>query len=192
MPPSAPDEITQLLDAWNKGNEQALNELVALVYDDMRRIARRHLRHRPAENFVQSGTLVHEAYCKLLRAGGIHCDNRVQFFALCSQVIRRILVDLARKEGAAKRGGGLRVPLEEDLLGSKAKGIELLALDEALTALSQIDPRKCRVVELRFFGGLSVAETAEVLAVSEETVARDWKMAKTWLLRELTRTKPAR
>ena len=130
--------------------------------------------------------MVNEAYLKLIRAGGIRCENRVHFLALCSQMMRRILVDHARHRGYAKRGGNaMRVP-DDVLLGAPARGIRLLALDEALDALSKIDARKSRVVELRYFGGLSVEETAEFLRISPETVKRDWRMAKAWLLGELT------
>lgn len=156
-----------------------------LVYDDLRQIARRHLGRAPAP-VVQSGSLVHAAYLKLVNVRGFRCSNRAHFFALCSQMIRRILVDHARKHNTGKRGGGLQVPLDEALLGSRVRGVELEALDDALNALAQIDPRKARIVELRFFGGLSVEETAEVLEISEETVTRDWKVAKTWLYRELS------
>lgn len=179
-------DITAMLAAWSKGDEQALTDVIPLVYSDLRLIARKHLGRRQ-ELTVQSGTLAHEAYLKLVRARGIRCNNRAHFFALCSQMIRRILVDHARERLTAKRGEGLQVSLEEALLGSKARGVEVEALDEALTALAKIDPRKSRVVELRFFGGLSVAETAEVLEISEETVTRDWRVAKTWLFRQLTR-----
>jgi len=185
MNPAGPSDITGLLAAWNKGDEAALNELIPLVYGDIRGIARRHLRRQSPGNIVQSGTLAHEAYVKLVQGRGIQCDNRAHFFALCSQMIRRLLVDHARKQGSAKRGGSLQVPLDEALLGSKARGVEMEALDEALTSLYKVDARKGRVVELRFFGGLSIEETAEVLEISEETVARDWRVAKTWLVREL-------
>jgi RNA polymerase sigma factor (TIGR02999 family) len=187
MTPAGPPDITGLLEAWNRGDERALNDLVALVYEDIRGIARRHLRRRSPGHMVQSGTLAHEAYVKLVQTGGIRCRNRAHFFALCSQVIRRILVDHARKQRSAKRGGRLQVPLDEALVGTKARGLDVEALDDAITSLARIDPRKGRVVELRFFGGLSVAETAEVLEISEETVTRDWRMAKTWLFRELMR-----
>jgi RNA polymerase sigma factor (TIGR02999 family) len=185
MNSAGPPDITGLLAAWNKGDESALNELIPLVYEDIRGIARRHLRRESPGNIVQSGTLAHEAYVKLVQGRGIQCDNRAHFFALCSQMIRRLLVDHARKQGSAKRGGSLQVPLDEALLGSKARGVEMEALDEALTSLHKVDARKARVVELRFFGGLSIVETAEVLEISEETVARDWSVAKTWLFREL-------
>ena len=186
MDPREALDITARLDAWNKGDEQALNDVIPLVYDDLRLIARQHL-GRQRSPAVQSGTLAHEAYLKLLHARGIRCNNRAHFFALCSQMIRRILVDHARKHLANKRGEGLQVPLDEALLGSKARGVDVEALDEALTALFKMDPRKGRVVELRFFGGLTVEETADVLGVSEETVTRDWRVAKTWLFHELSR-----
>lgn len=157
-----------------------------MVYEDLRRIARRQLSRRTSGHILQSGTLAHEAYLKLVQARGIRCQNRAHFFALCSQMIRRIVVDHARKSRYAKRGGGdVQVALDENLLGTKTRGVEVEALDEALTSLAQIDARKSRVVELRFFGGLTVGETAEVLEISEETVLRDWKVAKIWLFRAL-------
>jgi RNA polymerase sigma factor (TIGR02999 family) len=174
-----------MLAAWSRGDEAVLNDLIPLVYDDIRGIARQHLGRRSPGHMVQSGTLAHEAYFRLVQVRGIQCNNRAHFFALCSQMIRRILVDHARKNQSAKRGEGLQVPLDEALLGSRARGVQVESLDEALNSLAQIDPRKARVVELRFFGGLSVEETAEVLEVSQETVTRDWKTAKTWLFREL-------
>ena len=178
-------DLTGLLEAWNEGDEDALKRLISIVYPEMRRIARRHLDRREPNSF-ESAALVNEAYLKLIRAKGIQCENRVHFFALCSQMIRRILVDHARDQQRIKRGGnGIVVPLDEALLGTRARGVEILALDEALRSLSEIDARKSRVVELRYFGGLNVVETAEVLQVSQETVLRDWKMAKAWLLREL-------
>ena len=161
-----------------------------LVYGDLRLIARRHL-GRNGAHIVQSGTLAHEAWLKLIHAPGILCNNRAHFLALCSQMIRRLLVDHARKHGSARRGGALQVPLDEALLGSRARGIEVEPLDEALNSLARIDPRKARVVELRFFGGLSVQETSEVLGISGETVTRDWRMAKSWLFRQLAREKTA-
>lgn len=175
-----------MLVAWSRGDEEALQSLIALVYPELRRIARRHLGRR--EHTLESAAVANEAYLKLIRARGIQCENRTHFFALCAQVIRRILVDHARRSGYAKRGGGaVRVPLDEVLLGTRARGVEVIALDEALSSLSKMDPRKGRVVELRYFGGLSVEETAEILQISPETVQRDWHMAKTWLFRELTR-----
>lgn len=182
------EEISGLLAAWSGGDDGALAQLIPLVYPELRRIARQHLRRRSPEQTLESAALANEAYLRLIRARGIQCDNRAHFFALCAQMLRRILVDHARKRQYAKRGGdAVLVPLEEAILGTRAKGIEIPALDDALIALSELDPRKGRVVELRYFGGLTVNETAEVLKISAETVMRDWKMAKVWLIRELSR-----
>ena len=150
-------------------------------------MARRQLAQRVGHS-LESAALANEAYLKLVRAGDIQCESRVHFLALCSQVIRRILVDHARSRGYAKRGGNaLRVPLDDVLLASKSRGVEVLALDTALESLSQFDARKGRVVELRYFGGLTIEETANVLGISPETTKRDWKMAKAWLFETLTR-----
>lgn len=185
MTPAGSQDITGLLAAWSEGNEEALSRLIPVVYPELRRIARLHLARR--DHTLESAALVNEAYLKLIRARGIQCENRLHFFALCAQIIRRLLVDHARRFRYAKRGGDqVRVPLEETLLGTRAHAVEVLALDDALLSLAKRDPRKARVVELRFFGGLSVAETAELLRISPETVLRDWKMAKVWLLRELS------
>ncbi len=162
----------------------ALKDVMPVIYSDLRLIARKHLAWSQVQS-VQSGTLAHEVYLKLVHSRGIHCNNRGHFFALCAQMIRRLLVDYARKRRAAKRGGPLQVPLDDAVLGSKARGIDVDALEEALLALGKIDQRKGRVVELRFFGGLSVEQTAAVLEISEETVKRDWRAAKAWLFREL-------
>ena len=179
-------DITRLLAEWNDGDSDALDRLINLLYPELRRIARRQLgRGRPGES-LESAAVANEAYLKLVRAGGIRCANRAHFLALCSQIIRRILVDHARKRGFAKRGGdALRVPLDEVLLAAETRDIEVLALDRALDALGKIDPRKSRVVELRYFGGLSIEETAEVLGVSSDTAKRDWRMARAWLIIEL-------
>ena len=176
-----------MLAAWKAGDSDALDRLTDLVYPELRRIARRNLERRRAGESLESAALADEAYLKLVRAGGIRCENRAHFLALCAQIMRRILVDHARRRGFAKRGGNaLRVPLDEVLLVAQERGIELLALDEALDALARIDSRKSRVVELRYFGGLSIEETAEVLGVSVDTVKRDWRMARAWLIAELT------
>jgi RNA polymerase sigma-70 factor (ECF subfamily) len=180
-------DITGMLAAWNRGDADALDRLMDLVYPELRRIARRHLERRRAGESLESAALANEAYLKLVRAGGIRCENRGHFLALCAQIIRRILVDHARRRGFAKRGGAaVRVPLDDVLLAAQERGIEVLALDEALGTLAQIDGRKGRVVELRYFGGLSIEETAEVLGVSVDTVKRDWRMARAWLIAELT------
>ena len=179
-------DISALLVAWSEGSEEALSALISLVYPELRRIARQNLAGRASVYTLQSADLANETYLKLTRARGIQCQTRAHFFALCAQMIRRILVDYARRGRYAKRGGdAIHVPIDEAVLGTPACGIELLALDDALVTLSKIDARKSRVVELRYFGGLSVEETAEVLQVSPETVMRDWKMARTWLFREL-------
>jgi RNA polymerase sigma-70 factor (ECF subfamily) len=184
--PEGTQDITSLLTAWGNGDEGALNGLMPMVYPQLRRIARKHLASGVPGHTLESGALVNEAYLKLIRAHGIQCENRLQFFALCAQIIRHILVDNGRNRRYAKRGGGaVQIPLDDALIGARTEGVEVLALDDALTALSKIDPRKGRVVELRYFGGLSVDETAAVLQISPETAKRDWKMAKAWLLREL-------
>jgi RNA polymerase sigma-70 factor (ECF subfamily) len=179
-------DITAMLAAWKAGDTDALDRLTDLVYPELRRIARQNIERRRAGESLESAALADEAYLKLVRAGGIRCENRAHFLALCAQIMRRILVDHARRRGFAKRGGNvLCVPLDEVLLVVQARGIEVLALDEALDALARIDGRKSRVVELRYFGGLSIEETAEVLGVSVDTVKRDWRMARAWLIAEL-------
>lgn len=184
-------DISELLASWSGGDEEALDSLMAAVYPELRRIARRHLARMPAGHTLESAAVANEAYLKLVRAGGIRCENRLHFLALCSQMIRRILVDHVRHRGGAKRGGdALRVPIDEALVAADSQGVDVLQLDQALHALSQIDIRKARVVELRYFGGLSVEETAGVLAISPETVKRDWRMAKAWLFAELTGDRP--
>ena len=187
MSDGGPRDISGLIAAWGDGDEQALRSLMSVVYPELRRIARQHLGRRQAGQTLESAALANEAYLKLMRAGGIRCENRVHFLALCSQIIRRILVDHARARGYAKRGGDAqRVPLDEVLLGAQARGIEILALSEALDSLAKIDARKARVVELRYFGGLSVEETAEVLGITPVRVKRDWQRAKAWLYAVLT------
>jgi len=180
-------DISELIAAWGSGDGQALHSLMPLVYPQLRRIARRHLARCQIGHTLESAALANEAYLKLVRAGGVRCESRVHFLALCSQIIRRILVDHARNRGYAKRGGGaVQIPLDEGVIAAKARQVDVLALDEALASLFEFDPRKGRVVELRYFGGLSVDETAEFLGISPETAKRDWKMAKAWLFGELT------
>ena len=187
MTEEGPANISGLLAAWNNGDKEALSRLVPFVYPELRRIARQQLWRRSAGHTLESAALANEAYLRLVRAGGIQCENRVHFLALCSQIIRRILVDHARGRGYAKRGGkAVRVSLDGALLPARTRGIDVLALDDALESLSKIDDRKSRVVELRYFGGLSVEETAEIMEVSPETVKRDWKVAKAWLFSALT------
>jgi RNA polymerase sigma factor (TIGR02999 family) len=181
-----PGDISRLLVAWNGGDEAALEELIPIVYPELRRIARIHLARRASNDTLESAGLVNEAYLKLVRSRGIQCDNRAHFFAVCAQMIRRILVDHARNRRYAKRGGHLvHIPLDDALLGTRARGVDILALDEALTSLAKVDARKVQVVEMRFFGGLSVDETSKVLGVSPETVMRDWNFARAWLVSRL-------
>jgi len=190
MTVEGPRDISGLIVAWGEGDEQALRSLMSALYPELRRIARQHLGRRQAGQTLESAALANEAYLKLIRTGGIRCENRVHFLALCSQIIRRILVDHARGRGYAKRGGQTeRVPLDDVMLGAQARGIEILALNEALDSLAEIDARQARVVELRYFGGLSVEETAEVLIITPVRVKRDWKAAKAWLYGVLTAEK---
>ena len=179
-------DITALLGAWSGGDGHALDRLMEIVYPELRQVARQYLVGRRPGDSLESAALANEAYLKLVRAGGIQCESRAHFLALCSQIIRRILVDHARRRGFAKRGGkDLRVSLDDVLLTTEERGVELLALDRALDELAKIDARKSRVVELRYFGGLSIEETAAVLNVSIDTTKRDWRMAKAWLILQL-------
>jgi RNA polymerase sigma-70 factor, ECF subfamily len=179
-------DITGLLTAWNDGESGALNRLMDLLYPELKRIARRQLGQQGVAQTLESGALANEAYLKLVRARGIRSENRAHFLAVCAQIIRRILVDRARTRGFAKRGGNaLRVPLDEALLAAEERGVEILALDRALEKPASIDHRKSRVVELRYFSGLTIEETAEVLGVSIDTAKRDWRMSKAWLMAEL-------
>lgn len=181
-------EITALLLAWRNGDQTALDKLTPLVYQELHRLAQVYMRGERADPTLQTTALVNEAYLRLVDAKEMHWQNRAHFFAVSAQLMRHILVDFARSRGNLKRGGEVQqVSLDEALVISAERDPDLIALDEALQALAQIDPRKHRVVELRFFGGLSVEETAEVLKVSPDTVLRDWRLAKMWLLRELSR-----
>jgi RNA polymerase sigma factor (TIGR02999 family) len=178
-------DITKLLQAWNAGDQRALEQLLPLVYAELRRIARSRLRHEPRGNTLQPTALINEAYMRLVQIRRMTWQDRAHFFALCSTLMRQILVDAARARRSAKRGGGaVRVTFDENVFSSDTSS-DAVALDDALQALEKIDWRKSRVVELRFFAGLSVEETAAVLDVSTDTVSRDWKFAKRWLLREL-------
>jgi RNA polymerase sigma factor (TIGR02999 family) len=187
MATASPEQVTALLLAWNQGDETALEKLMPLVYDELRRLAHRYMSGESAGHTLQTTALVNEAYLRLIEARNVDWQNRAQFFAISAQLMRRVLVDFVRARGYQKRGGGAaHVSLSEALEVSLERGTELIALDDALTALAALDPRAGRVVELRFFGGLSVEETAEVLKVSPKTVKRDWNWAKAWLARELS------
>ena len=189
MPAGDRLDISGLLMAWSQGDDKALEEVMPAIYPELRRIARHHLGGANPDQLLESAALVNEAYLKLAHAQNLRFESRMQFFALCAQIIRRIVVDYARNRGYAKHGGGaLHVALDEAFASEPARTADVLALDDALVSLAKIDPRKARVVELRYFGGLSVEETAEALHISAETVARDWRMAKAWLLRELKGT----
>jgi RNA polymerase sigma factor (TIGR02999 family) len=191
MPPPSPHEISQLLRAWSSGDEAALQQLIPLVYEELHRIARRYMGREREGHTLQTSALVNEAYLRLVDWKNVDWQNRAHFFAVSAQMMRRILVDFARNRRYLKRGGGaLQVSLAEADGIALERGMDLVALDEALKSLAEVDQRKSEVVELRFFGGLSVEETAEFLKVSAETVMRDWKLAKVWLLRELE--KPTR
>jgi RNA polymerase sigma factor (TIGR02999 family) len=183
---TSPD-ITGLLKAWASGNPSALKQLTPLVYDELLRIARRYMRQRSPQT-LQTTALAHEAYLRLVGVQGLRWQDRAHFFAVAAQMMRRILVDAARARAAAKRhGGALRVTFREELAIPAGQDRNLLALDDALSALAKLDARKARVVELRFFGGLRVEETAEVLKISPDSVMRDWRLAKPWLAREVAR-----
>jgi RNA polymerase sigma factor (TIGR02999 family) len=183
---ASPHEVTQLLQAWSAGEQGALDKLVPVVYQELRRLAKRYMAHEPPGHTLQTTALVNEAYLRLVDVKQANWQNRAHFFGVSAQLIRRILVDHARSRRSLKRGGdGLAVSLDEALLVGRERGADLVALDDALQTLAATDPRRGRVVELRFFGGLSVEETAEVVRVSPETVMHDWKFAKAWLLREL-------
>ena len=180
--------MTELLLAWRDGDETALERLAPLVYDELHQIARRCMAGERVGHSLQTTALVNETYLKLVDTRRVKWQGRAHFFAMSARLMRRILVDHARARGSLKRGGGARrVTLDETAVVASEPDVDLVALDEALLALSEMDPRKVQVVELRFFGGLSVEETAEVLAVSQDTVMRDWRRAKAWLARELER-----
>ena len=181
-------EITEMLLAWNAGDELALERLVPIIYAELRRLAHHFMNQERGGHLLQTTALVNEAYLKLIDSSRVEWQNRAHFFAVSAQLMRRVLIDFARSRNFQKRGGGGRqVSLAEAILVPHEKGRDLIALDEALKALAAIDKRKSEVVELRFFGGLSVEETAEALKVSPDTVMRDWRLAKSWLLRELSK-----
>jgi RNA polymerase sigma-70 factor, ECF subfamily len=183
---ASPQQLSQLLAAWGNGDQGAQEKLFTLVYAELHRMARRHMRKQPVGHTLQTTALIHEVYLRLVGQQEKGWQNRAHFFGVAAQAIRHILVDYARTSQAVKRGGRTQVvSFEEAALVSKERTAEMVALDEALNHLAQQSPRQSRVVELRYFGGLSVEETAEVLGISSETVTRDWRMAKSWLLREL-------
>jgi RNA polymerase sigma factor (TIGR02999 family) len=180
-------DVTRLLVNWSNGDRQALEALLPLVYDELRLLAGRYLRRERSGHTLQSTALVHEAYLRLIDQRNVQWQNRAHFFAVAAQMIRRILVDHARKTQTEKRGGQApRLSLDEAMAVAQDRDVDLVALDDALNGLAEIDEQQARIVELRFFGGLSIEETAEVLRISPATVKRDWVMAKSWLYREMT------
>ena len=182
----SPGAVTELLRAWGDGDDSALERLTPLVEAELRRLARAYMRRERRDHTLQATALVNEAFLRLTDARRVHWQDRAHFLAISARLMRRVLVDHARSRGYRKRGGGVeRVTLDEGLVASPEPAVDVLALDRALEALAEADVRKSRVIELRFFGGLSVEETAEVLHVSADTVKRDWRLAKLWLLREL-------
>ena len=185
--PSARD-VTELLIAWGGGDRTALEQLMPLVHAELRLLARRQMRGERNGHTLQTTALVNEAYLRLIDLSRVRWQDRAHFFAMSARLMRRILVDHARSREYVKRGGGApRIAVDAAFVASPERGADLVALDDALEALAGVDPRKAQVVELRFFAGLSVEETAEALHVSPDTVVRDWRLAKVWLLRELSR-----
>jgi RNA polymerase sigma-70 factor (ECF subfamily) len=181
-------QVTRLLKAWSRGEDAAMDRLLPIVHRELHRLARRYMFGERVGHTLQTTALVNEAYLRLVNAREVNWQNRAHFFALSAQLMRRILVDSARARRDQKRGGGNpKITLDEGLVGAQQKGEDLVALDDALKTFAQVDPRKSRVVELRFFGGLSLEETAEVLQVHPNTVLRDWRLAKMWLKRELSK-----
>jgi RNA polymerase sigma-70 factor, ECF subfamily len=184
------NEVTGLLRAWSAGDEEALQKLTPLVYQELHRAARRYMAGERSGHTLQATALINEVYLRLIDAKSTDWQNRAHFFAVCAQLMRRILTDFARSRRYQKRGGGAaHMPLDEAVVVGSEPDSDLVALDDALKRLTLADERKGRVVELRFFGGLDIKETAEVLKVSNETVMRDWKLAKVWLLRDLSGAK---
>jgi RNA polymerase sigma factor (TIGR02999 family) len=187
----APPSVTRLLHEWSSGRQDAFDQLFPLVYDELRRLAARHLRgeHRPAP--LQATALVHETYLKLVQQDGVHCENRAHFFGIAARAMRCLLVDHARAKAAVKRGEGIdAIVLEAEPGVSLPRDVDLIALDEALTQLAKTDARQSALVELRFFGGLTIEEAAKVLDISEATVSRDWMVARAWLYARLKSAPP--
>ena len=185
---SSTHEVTELLTAWSGGDKAALDKLMPLIHQELRRLAHRYMsRERPGHT-MQTTALVNEAYIRLVNREGVHWQNRAHFFAIASQLMRHILVDHARSHAYAKRGGGAQtISLDEAMVVSQERAAEVVALDDALKELADIDPQQSRIVELRFFGGLTIEETAVVLGLSPATIKREWSTAKAWLYHELAR-----
>jgi len=186
MTSSSPDEVTQLLRDWSNGDKAALDKLMPLVYEELRRLAHHHMGREHPGHSLQTTAIVNEAYLQLIDQRNVQWQNRAHFFGIAAHLMRRFLAGYARSRHCAKRGGGARqVSLDEAMIVSEERAADMVALDDALNSLAQIDERKSQIVEMRFFGGLSIEETAEVLGVSPGTVMRDWTLAKAWLRREI-------
>jgi RNA polymerase sigma factor (TIGR02999 family) len=187
MAKSSADQITKLLLAWGQGENQALDDLMPIVYDELRRLAHHYMRGQPNRHTLQTTALVNEAYIRLIDTSRVNWQDRAHFFAISAQMMRRVLVDFARSKGSLKRGGDvIQITLDEQhASGSNKNELDLVALDEALVDLAKLNNRQSRVVELRYFGGLSEEQVAEVLEISVRTVRRDWRVARAWLFREL-------
>jgi len=188
----SPTEVTQFLRDWGEGDQQALDELLPIVYGELRRLAQHYLSRERPDHTLQPTALVHEAYLRLVDQRGIAWQNRAHFFGVAARLMRRILVDYARRRRAAKRGGGApKITLDRVAAGSQDRPEDVLALDEALTRLAQLDPRQQRIVELRYFSGLTVEDIAETLGISPATVKREWSIARAWLSREIRDGSPS-
>jgi RNA polymerase sigma factor (TIGR02999 family) len=182
---SPSDEVTQLLIDWNHGDKAAIDKLMPIIYAELRALAARYLSRERIGHTLQPTALVHEAYLQLVETSRVNWQNRAHFFGAASRAMRRILVDYARSHQAAKRGGGLKVSISEEMAAAQPREIDLVALDDALNLLAELDPQQSRIVELKFFGGLSIEEIAEALSISPATVKRHWASAKAWLNRQL-------
>ena len=181
-------EVTELLIEWSNGDKAALDKLMPLIHEELRRLAHHYMSHERPGHTLQTSALVNEAYLRLVNRKGVHWQNRAHFFAIAAQLMRSILVDHARSHAYAKRGGGARkIGLDEAMIVSQERAAEVLALDDVLKKLANFDPQQSRIVELRFFGGLTIEETAEVLDLSTATIKREWTAARAWLYRELNR-----
>jgi RNA polymerase sigma factor (TIGR02999 family) len=186
-PEQSPESVTELLRKWQAGDQDALQALIPLVYRELRRLAHLYLRNERPGHTLQSTALVHEAYMRLVRQGPGQMENRPHFIAISAQLMRQILVEYARSRKAAKRDGGFKLTLDSAIPLLKGENTEVIALDEALKGLARLDPQQSQIVELRFFGGLSVEETSQVLGISTATVKRHWATARAWLHREMSK-----
>lgn len=185
MPEPASQSVNELLAQWRAGDEESLHRLLSLVYSELRRLAHNYLRKERPNHTLQSAALVHEAYLRLMKQQPMHFENRAHFFAVSAQLMRQILVEYARRRKAAKRDPGYKLTLDESLVPARTRSVDLIVLDDALSGLAKVDPQQCRIVELRFFSGLSIEETSQVLGVSPATVKRDWNTAKLWLYNQI-------